>query len=130
MNELARTLEEVEIYTTLTVSTAHIPYRDNLMLQKAGTPDHPAEKTDPYYIGSIAHEPVFAVEPLVVISTTYGYLVYCSNIEDEGQVQAIVDYGYTTALTDLLQLGFAKGCRYVNLDCDGPTYESIQQFSW
>jgi hypothetical protein len=43
---------------------------------------------------------------------------------------AILNYGYSQALCDLLWLGHKDECRYLLLDCDAPPTELLPQFEW
>ena len=64
----------------------------------------------------------------------YGYLI-CTGFEDSSInpdefYKAVKDEGYSDAMINLLKLAKDKGCKFLQLDCDGMQYDDLPSFDW
>ena len=63
----------------------------------------------------------------------YGWWVYVNpEVKDDptGYKKHLTDAGFSEAFFDLLTVADSLECSYINLDCDGLTYEGVPQFEW
>ena len=68
----------------------------------------------------------------------YGYLVFTglennSSIKEEiatEELEAMKADGFSDAFINLLKIARAKGCKFLQLDGDGVSYEDLPTFEW
>lgn len=106
--EKKTTAPQLEIQRYLTVSTAHITEEDmkRLNLRKA-TSD----------------------TILILNSFDYGVSVYVGSHEEPAWETAKTE-GFSSGLQNMLKLALDNDCRYLKLDCDGPTVEGYKTYNW
>ena len=96
----------IEIYTVMVISTRHITEDDARVLQKVAT----EEKTD----------------PLLVIDYDYGFRLFVKNDRHD----PCADARLSAAARECIALAGSYGCRWVEFDRDGPTYDGKEMFEW
>ena len=60
----------------------------------------------------------------------YGMLVFADPETAERDFSELKDQGFSDALIKLLQIAYAEGCKFLQLDCDGTTYPELPQYDW
>lgn len=109
--DLTDVLSQLQAHKVLEVSIRHFPFRDREELFRSGNEHHPSD-------------------PLHCTTNGSRVRIRCEDIEDPGQVQRVLDFGYTTAVTDWLQYGYALGCKYIVMRKRIPEYEHLPTFDW
>jgi hypothetical protein len=68
---------------------------------------------------------------LSVYDYEYGYFVYSGDgsISEVG-FSRMEEAGFSKELLNLVRIAHEKGCKFLCLDCDGPTYNDLAQFDW
>jgi len=66
-------------------------------------------------------------QPLIVYDYDEGYFVYVGERSDDKQ---ILEAGYSKDLVGLLHRARKAGCKYLQLDCDGPKYKGLKKYVW
>jgi hypothetical protein len=66
--------------------------------------------------------------PITVYKYEEGYFVHIS--DEETDYLAMAEYGYSPQFIAILRRAKELGCKYVQFDCDGITYEDLETFSW
>lgn len=99
---------DYEIEKVLVLSTAHIPLKDNELLEN--------EKR----AGVVAY------------AYKYGHYVYVGTNKDvfEQVLESAKQDGFSYAFVKLLELAHSLDCPYLKLDCDGPIRKELLQFDW
>lgn len=109
---------EREIFKTLVVSTGHMTIDDKDLLEE----------------NINRSESLGNADPVIVYSTgEYGFMVYINLDENEPPVEEEMDAvgaDYSKAFRKLIGIARDLGCRYLNLDCDGPEYDDLEKFDW
>ena len=96
-----------EFETTLVLSTGHITTHDDDLLK-------------------------IADQELLVVSYTYGYLVYVASgdYDFEDWVDTATRLGYSAAFVGLMKLAHKLKCAWLKLDADGPLRDDLPKFEW
>lgn len=99
-------MSNYEVYTTLVLSTTHISQEDGARLD----------------IGSDIYS-----SPMIVRGDEYSWRIYIAvnNVAD-----AAMNMKMSPEFIDLIKLAQVHGCRYLELDRDGQTYEGLPTFNW
>lgn len=102
-----RTIQDnAHIFQCLDVSTAHITERDNELLAKDGI-------------------------SISVYPYEYGWLVYSGDGQaSKADFERALKEGFSQALINLICIAHEKGCKFLNLDCDGMLYDDLPTFDW
>jgi len=93
---------DFESHKIVVVSTAHISRKDNELLR-------------------------IADYGLSVYPLEYGYFVYLSKDET---AKSIDQNGYSSGFAKVYLEAAKSGAKYMQLDCDGPTYDEFETFDW
>jgi len=96
-----------ELTTCLEVSTGHITQRDSKLLAKAND-----------------------ANPLIVHEYAEGFFVYSIDFDHQDSAKALLAYGYSQELVNLLEFAHDRGYKWLVLDADGPTYDGVPEFDW
>jgi hypothetical protein len=102
----------------LDINTGHLTEKDNSLLEEAS-------KDEPHN-----------ANPVVAYCTyTEGYFVYCDEEGvrevDSGEGEyGYLSYGYSTQFLAILKRAKELGCKYVQFDCDGISYEDLETYEW
>jgi len=106
---------------SLDISTGHLTEKDNSLLEEASKDPPPG---------------LASANPVIAYSTyTEGYFVYCPDKEEgildtmEGEY-GYLSYGYSTQFVAILKRAQELGCKYVQFDCDGISYEDLEYYEW
>ena len=92
------------IVKVLDISTAHITKRDSFFISKA-------------------------TSELIQYEYKEGFFIYVLEDKEETQ-EALLKAGYSQAFVDIINRARELGCKYVQLDCDGITYDDLPTFEW
>ena len=99
---------------SLDISTGHLTLKDEDLLKEASK-------------GTTAN-------PVVAYKYEEGYFVYCSgegirdvDTEDE---YGYLSYGYSIQFLAILKRAKELGCKYVQFDRDGVSYEDLETYEW
>jgi hypothetical protein len=99
------------------VNTGHITQQDNEILRTIVQ-------------GAAAYEHL----NLHVEAHEYGYWVNVSSDNNSHDIglyhRDLLDAGLSTSFCSLLKIAFNLGCIWMNLDCDGWTYKTLNQYDW
>ena len=94
---------------SLDISTGHLTKQDEKLLRAA------AKGVD--------------TNPIIAYKYEYGYFVHVPD-KDEGLNKACIKEGYSKEFTLLLIRARELGCKYIQFDGDGITYDDIPSFDW
>jgi hypothetical protein len=102
-------MKEPFITKNLDVSTAHITKKDSELLNQKIIQD-----------------------TLVIYPYGYGHFIYVPAASDleSGEASLIKSQGFSDPFINLLKLAAQSGCKYLQLDCDGTTYNDLPTFTW
>lgn len=120
------------------VSTAHITQKDSELLSRDVSDTCTVvvyEKTsgDESY-GLCARDS--SMSPFIVYEKasddeSYGYFVRVPDLNDNPDIlTAARAQGYSEAMIGLVTAADEAGCSWLEIDCDGPTYEDFPTFEW
>jgi len=94
-------LEHLEVYKTLVISTAHIKETDLRVLDVYG-------------------------DIFTVIDGYFNTRLYLH----ENIINDLGDYSFSEGLKLVVLFGISNGCRFIDIDSDGPTYKGFPTYDW
>lgn len=115
-------MSEREIYKTMVASTGHMAEADNALLMYLGYEDPVA--------GGSKH-------PFIVRGYEYGWRVFVGSDPERVTLGEAGSYmsgaeerGLSPEFVKLMSIAAGHGCRWLELDCDGPLYDGLPTFEW
>lgn len=107
---------EFEIERVLNMCTSHITRKDSELLTAAAEAKRNDNMTD----------------DLLVYDYPEGFFIYCSAEEEyaDNDARTAAFRGYSVDLINLLRLTHKLGCKFLNLDRDGPRHDELPQHDW
>ncbi len=68
---------------------------------------------------------------LSIQNTDYGWLVFCGTNDGIKNIrEGLKAAGFSLAFVDLFLQARQLGCKWLDLDCDGMTYDDLPKFEW
>jgi hypothetical protein len=102
------TTKDAYCFKVLDISTVHMAWNDNKLLENNSLES-----------------------PVSFYSFEYGYFVYVGMEKlTENDRNAYRAFGLSEAFIHVLEVGRAKGCKFVCFDCDGMVYDDLPKFDW
>jgi hypothetical protein len=101
-------IKDPTIYKNLDCSTVHITKQDGKLLDQRDC-------------------------PLSIQNVDYGWMVYCradNNMLTAEELESLTKFGFSEAFIDLFTIARFHGCKWLDLDCDGMTYDDLPKFAW
>jgi hypothetical protein len=102
----------IHITKNLDVSTAHITKDDADLL------------TSQVYKGN------FEVEDVIVYPYQEGFFVYVPREDTRTFNRRARKAGFSESFLKVINLARKNGCKYAQLDCDGPLYKGLKRHEW
>ena len=59
-----------------------------------------------------------------------GTFVYVYQMDIEGNLKTMLEYGFSPEFVNLVKLARENNCRYIQLDCDGTQNSDLPRFNW
>jgi hypothetical protein len=106
-------MEEFEkgVYKYFDVSWKHITEADEKKLQ------------------DIVHDKYISLM-LTVDPQPFGYWIHVSDEITDDYLNAVASEGFSNAILAILKIASNLGCMWINLDCDGTEYPSLNSYDW
>ena len=96
-------MDDLEIYKTLVLSTAHISYKDDIKLRDSSIQYFVAYNLD-----------------------DYGWLIYV----DKEYLDAVDIHSFSKGMRKSIKLAQKNKCSYLKFDRDGNTVDKLPQYDW
>lgn len=100
------------ITTNFDCSTGHITKKDDELIKKS--------RKDPEH-------------PLIVYFYKEGYFIFCyyeDHTDMKEKIEELEKYGFSKEFIHIFSVSRNLFCKYLQLDCDGTTYEELPTFNW
>lgn len=111
MKSSVASIKNPEIFKVFDASTGHITKKDDELLK--GFDDDP-------------------MHPCIIYSYAEGYFIFVFYDKDSlsEKKEELKEFGFSQEFVNLFEIASKAGCKFLNLDCDGPAYSDIPTFTW
>jgi hypothetical protein len=118
---------KLNLYKVLDISTKHITHPDALKLRTDAWENRDTNEPDPFVN--------VRVPGPIVYGYKHGYFVYCFDDPDNPEIltdtiDRLLGRCYGEDLINIVKFAARQGCKFVNVDQDGPVYEEFPQHDW